>query len=98
MTSSSSRVPTRAVKLTRLAQRAFAMNSDFLPKHSQPFSIAQARQLDVSTITAEISRLENSLDYLGRTQSELKEALTDGHDQDLADALRENEVVMYASL
>lgn len=70
------------------------MNLDFIQRHAQPFSIAQARQLDVATLTTEVSRLEHSLGYLNQTQSDLKEALADGHDQDLTDALRENEEVM----
>ncbi len=44
---------------------------------------------------AEISRLQNSLSHLQRTQEELKEALTTAPgDPDLTEALEENEVVM----
>ena len=72
------------------------MNFDFVPQHAQPFTIEQARQLDVSTITQEISRLENSLNHLEETQTILREALADGHDQDVEDALEENDTkVMY---
>lgn len=44
---------------------------------------------------AEISRLQNSLSHLQRTQGELKEALaTAPGDPDLTEAFEENEVVM----
>lgn len=72
------------------------MNVNFTPQYAQPFTIEQARQLDVSTITQEITRLENSLNHLEETQAALRAALEDGHDQDLANALAENEEgVMY---
>ena len=72
------------------------MNVDFIPQHAQPFTIEQARQLDVVTIATAISHLENSLAHLEETQKTLREALAEGHDQDLEDALAENGMrVMY---
>ncbi|KAM5540466.1 hypothetical protein V8D89_005924 [Ganoderma adspersum] len=68
---------------------------DYIPRYSQPFTLQEARQLAVSVITEEISRLQNSLAHLQRTQDELKEALsTAPGDADLAEAFQENEIVI----
>ncbi|RDX55572.1 hypothetical protein OH76DRAFT_1371866 [Lentinus brumalis] len=68
---------------------------EYKPRYSQPFTLEEARLLAVPIITEEISRLQNSLSHLQRTQEELKEALTTAPgDPDLTEALEENEVVI----
>ncbi|GMK59524.1 hypothetical protein CspeluHIS016_0801300 [Cutaneotrichosporon spelunceum] len=64
------------------------------PTHPQPFTPAEAAQLDVNTIVAEISRLRNSLTHLHSSQGELRLALAEGDDADLRSALNENEAVI----
>ncbi|BEJ10888.1 hypothetical protein CspHIS471_0103100 [Cutaneotrichosporon sp. HIS471] len=66
----------------------------FQPSHQQPFTPAEAAQLDVGTIVAEISRLRNSLTHLHSTQGELRLALVEEDDADLRSALNENEAVI----
>ncbi|BEI79814.1 hypothetical protein CcaverHIS002_0103430 [Cutaneotrichosporon cavernicola] len=61
----------------------------FQPSHQQPFTPAEAAQLDV-----EISRLRNSLTHLHSTQGELRLALVEEDDADLRSALNENEAVI----
>ncbi|KAF8268218.1 hypothetical protein EI94DRAFT_1829598 [Lactarius quietus] len=63
------------------------------PPHSIfiPVIITSASQLDPTTITDEITRLQNSLRHLKRTQDELR-AYSDG--PELALALRENDAVI----
>ncbi|KAI0719598.1 hypothetical protein C8T65DRAFT_44004 [Cerioporus squamosus] len=68
---------------------------EYKPRYSQPFTLEEARLLAVPIITEEISRLQNSLSHLQRTQEELKEALTASPgDPDLSEAFEENEVVI----
>jgi len=70
---------------------------DYKPRYPQPFTLAEAAALDVSVISEEISRLENSLKYLSETQEVLKAALaetTESPDAEIAEALEENRVVM----
>ncbi|TBU45051.1 hypothetical protein BD309DRAFT_861017 [Dichomitus squalens] len=68
---------------------------EYVPRYSQPFTLQEARGLDVPIITEEISRLQNSIAHLQRTQDELKDALsiTPG-DLELLEAFEENEVVI----
>ncbi|CAK9785367.1 hypothetical protein CC85DRAFT_284563 [Cutaneotrichosporon oleaginosum] len=66
----------------------------FQPVHPQPFTPAEAAQLDVGTIVAEIARLRNSLSHLIATQGELRSALAEEEDADLRSALDENEGVI----
>ncbi|RPD67208.1 hypothetical protein L226DRAFT_499201 [Lentinus tigrinus ALCF2SS1-7] len=68
---------------------------EYTPRYPQPFTLEEARQLAVPIITEEITRLQNSLTHLRRTQEELKEALTTSPgDPDLTEAFEENEVVI----
>ncbi|KAI1795190.1 hypothetical protein LXA43DRAFT_882491 [Ganoderma leucocontextum] len=68
---------------------------DYVPRYSQPFTLQEARQLAVPIIAEEISRLQNSLAYLQRTQDQLKDALsTAPGDADLTEAFEENEIVI----
>ncbi|KAH8105888.1 hypothetical protein BXZ70DRAFT_400100 [Cristinia sonorae] len=68
---------------------------EYTPRYPQPFTVAQAAQLDVPVITEEISRIENSLDHLKRTQVDLEEALKeDPDDTDFRKAHEENEDVI----
>ncbi|KAH9045569.1 hypothetical protein EDB85DRAFT_1848629, partial [Lactarius pseudohatsudake] len=64
---------------------------EYHPKHPQPFSFSDALKFDVATITEEITRLQNSLRHLKRTQDELR-TYSDG--PELAQVLRENEAVI----
>ncbi|KAH9179868.1 hypothetical protein EDB89DRAFT_1923631 [Lactarius sanguifluus] len=70
-----------------------AFSMEYHPKHPQPFSFSDALKFDVATITEEITRLQNSLRHLKRTQDELR-AYSDG--PELAQVLRENEAVMMS--
>ncbi|KAI0650769.1 hypothetical protein C8Q79DRAFT_945115 [Trametes meyenii] len=68
---------------------------EYRPRYAQPFTLEEARQLEVPIITEEISRLQNSLAHLERTQEVLREALSDSPDDaDLSQALGENENVI----
>ncbi|KAL5527351.1 hypothetical protein ACEPAG_6142 [Sanghuangporus baumii] len=69
---------------------------EYSPKYKQPFTLAQACELDIPIITKEIERLENSLFHLHRTQTELKEHLSGSVDEDreLLDVIKENEDVI----
>ncbi|KAI0774232.1 hypothetical protein C8Q74DRAFT_1368732 [Fomes fomentarius] len=68
---------------------------EYKPRYSQPFTLDEARQLAVPIIAEEISRLQNSLAHLRRTQDELKDALTTSTgDIDLTQAFEENELVI----
>ncbi|KAN0131469.1 hypothetical protein V8E53_010846 [Lactarius tabidus] len=64
---------------------------EYHPKHPQPFSFSEALKLDPTTIADEITRLQNSLKHLKRTQDELR-AYSDG--PELAQILRENDAVI----
>ncbi|WWC63527.1 uncharacterized protein I303_106130 [Kwoniella dejecticola CBS 10117] len=48
---------------------------NFTPKHAQPFTLEEAMHLGIETLVAEIKRLENSINHLRRTQSELRSYL-----------------------
>ncbi|KAK7470532.1 hypothetical protein VKT23_001957 [Stygiomarasmius scandens] len=71
---------------------------DYTPRYAQPFTLSEAIALDVSTITEEIARLQNSLKHLNETQEFLKEAIgaesTDTVDPELTQAYEENQVVI----
>ncbi|KAF8484924.1 hypothetical protein DFH94DRAFT_717006 [Russula ochroleuca] len=64
---------------------------EYRPKHPQPFSLSEALKFDPATITEEISRLQNSLQHLRRTQDELR---SHSDDPELSLALQENEAVI----
>ncbi|KAG9100458.1 hypothetical protein FRC06_004128 [Ceratobasidium sp. 370] len=68
----------------------------FQPVYPQPFTFDHACQLDAPTISAEIARLQNSLQALGSTQRQLQEAIAEEvtPDPELEQALRENSVVI----
>ncbi|KAL7282378.1 hypothetical protein ACG7TL_003849 [Trametes sanguinea] len=68
---------------------------EFRPRYAQPFTLEEARQLAVPIITEEITRLQNSVAHLQRTQQELQEALlATPEDPDFAQAYEENEAVV----
>ncbi|TDL29555.1 hypothetical protein BD410DRAFT_779995 [Rickenella mellea] len=71
---------------------------NYEPRHSHPFTIQEAIQLDIPTITQEISRLQNSLAHLNETQRQLSAYISASAtpDEDLQDAFRENEEVISA--
>ncbi|KAJ7129562.1 hypothetical protein C8R44DRAFT_777082 [Mycena epipterygia] len=74
---------------------------EYTPRYTQPFTLSEARLLDVETITEEIARLQNSLHRLGDTQEMLREhiaSIQPGEDVDpeITKAIEENETVMYA--
>ncbi|KAI9637651.1 uncharacterized protein MKK02DRAFT_43577 [Dioszegia hungarica] len=70
----------------------------FVPRHSQPFTLEQAMQLEVDMLVAEVGRLENSLTHLRETQAELasflKEDPEGDADGELAKAMEENDEVI----
>ncbi|EIW61999.1 uncharacterized protein TRAVEDRAFT_44831 [Trametes versicolor FP-101664 SS1] len=68
---------------------------EYRPRYTQPFTLEEARLLDVPIISEEITRLQNSVAHLQRTQDELQDALsTSPGDTDLTEAFEENEVVI----
>ncbi|KAH9853515.1 hypothetical protein C2E23DRAFT_728423 [Lenzites betulinus] len=68
---------------------------EYRPRYAQPFTLEEARLLAVPIISEEISRLQNSLLHLQRTQDELRDALaTSPGDTDLTQAFEENEDVI----
>lgn len=71
---------------------------DYKPRYPQPFTLTQAVLLDVSVITEEIARLQNSLNRLMQTKEGLREYLAsespEDADPEVAKALEENEVVI----
>ncbi|KAJ7908255.1 hypothetical protein B0H13DRAFT_1474647, partial [Mycena leptocephala] len=72
---------------------------EYKPRYAQPFTLAEARLLDVETITEEIARLQNSLQRLGETQDMLREhvaSIQPGEevDPEIAKAIEENETVI----
>jgi len=67
---------------------------EYKSHYNQPFTLGEAIQLDISTITEEISRLQNSLFHLKRTQEELQEAAEHAPDPEFDKALEENEDVI----
>ncbi|KAG1906503.1 uncharacterized protein F5891DRAFT_1002610 [Suillus fuscotomentosus] len=60
---------------------------EFTPCHPQPFTFQQAISFDPEVSADEISRLQNSISHLKRTQEELQEY---GDDPDIAQAIKEN--------
>ncbi|OAX35669.1 hypothetical protein K503DRAFT_771981 [Rhizopogon vinicolor AM-OR11-026] len=60
---------------------------DFTPRHPQPFTFQQAISFDPEVSADEITRLQNSISHLKRTQEELKEY---ADDPDVAQAIKEN--------
>ncbi|KAG9128211.1 hypothetical protein FRC07_002829 [Ceratobasidium sp. 392] len=68
----------------------------FQPIYPQPFTFDHACQLDAPTISAEIARLQHSLQALGSTQMQLQEAIAgeSSPDLELEQALQENSVVI----
>ncbi|KAJ7180194.1 hypothetical protein C8R43DRAFT_972146 [Mycena crocata] len=73
---------------------------DYKPRYTQPFTLTEARMLDVETITEEIARLQLSLQRLGETQEMLRDVVANGEkvDIEITKAIEENETVMYACL
>ncbi|KAJ7682695.1 hypothetical protein DFH06DRAFT_972454 [Mycena polygramma] len=76
---------------------------DYKPRYEQPFTLSEARLLDVETITEEMARLQNSLQRLRETQDILREHVAsiqpgESVDPEITSALEENETVMYACL
>ncbi|KAJ6598961.1 hypothetical protein DFH09DRAFT_849813, partial [Mycena vulgaris] len=72
---------------------------DYRPRYTQPFTLAEARLLDVETITEEIARLQNSLHRLGETQEMLRDHVAsiqpgENVDHEITKAIEENETVI----
>jgi len=71
---------------------------DFVPRFAQPFTLAEAAKLDVSVITEEIARLENSLRHLQQTQCDLHEYMVNAGperaDPEIKAAFDENKIVI----
>ncbi|KAJ6539445.1 hypothetical protein B0H19DRAFT_360476 [Mycena capillaripes] len=73
---------------------------DYKPRYTQPFTLSEARLLDVETIVEEIARLQNSLQRLGETQDILREhvasSIQPGEevDREITKAIEENEIVI----
>jgi len=72
---------------------------EYKPRYTQPFTLAEAKLLDVETITEEIARLQNSLQRLGETQDMLREhvaSMQSGEevDPEISKAIEENETVI----
>jgi len=67
---------------------------DYRPKYYQPFTLEEAVRMDVAVLTEEITRLQNSLQHLKRTQTELQEARSSTPDPDIVEAIKENELVI----
>jgi len=71
---------------------------DFIPRYSQPFTLADAVNLDVAVITEEITRLQNSLRHLKQTQATLQEYIEFESpadvDPEVTKALEENKTVI----
>ncbi|RXK35549.1 hypothetical protein M231_07181 [Tremella mesenterica] len=73
------------------------MTTTYNPKYPQPFTLAEAIELDVSTILAEISRLRNSLHHLEDSQRQLKDFLLvedEGSEGEMRRAIVDNEVTI----
>jgi len=73
---------------------------EYKPRYAQPFTLSEARVLDVETITEEIARLQNSLQRLDETQKFLQEHVSSTRaaagevDSEIAKALEENQTVI----
>ncbi|KAG6857087.1 hypothetical protein H0H87_009648 [Tephrocybe sp. NHM501043] len=67
---------------------------DFIPRYAHPFTFAEAVKLDVPIITEEITRLQNSLQHLRKTQTGLQEYIDaerpEDVDPEITKALEEN--------
>ncbi|KAG2362569.1 hypothetical protein BDR07DRAFT_1333003 [Suillus spraguei] len=66
---------------------------EFIPRHPQPFTFQQAISFDPEVSADEISRLQNSISHLRRTQEELQEY---PEDPDIAQAIKENNETLAA--
>ncbi|GAA5822551.1 hypothetical protein JCM11251_006376 [Rhodosporidiobolus azoricus] len=79
---------------------------DYTPKHPQPVTLAQLRQLEPELLSNEITRLQNSIQHLERSNDELREFAGDGGGEDdevdeeskaeFEAAIRENEETIAA--
>jgi len=72
-------------------------NMEYSSKYNQPFTLSQAIHLDVSILSEEITRLQNSLQHLRSTQTTLREHTASEQssnspvDPEITVALSENE-------
>ncbi|WVQ95157.1 hypothetical protein IAU59_002251 [Kwoniella sp. CBS 9459] len=76
----------------------------FTPRHTQPFTLEEAMQLEVETLVAEINRLRNSIAHLRESQAELNDFLQSEEGQsdpsersgegEISKAVKENEEVI----
>ncbi|GAA5977548.1 hypothetical protein JCM10908_005012 [Rhodotorula pacifica] len=79
---------------------------DYAPRHAQPVTLAQLRQLEPELLTGEIARLENSIQHLEASNVELREwagigtatttstqddEIDEDSKREFAEAVRENE-------
>ncbi|KAG0143961.1 hypothetical protein CROQUDRAFT_108843 [Cronartium quercuum f. sp. fusiforme G11] len=75
-----------------------AQFTGFSPKHPQPITLDALMELEPAILSAEISRLENSINHLVQSNTDLLSAETTENDaedrQVFEDARRENEVVI----
>ncbi|KIM68785.1 hypothetical protein SCLCIDRAFT_61865, partial [Scleroderma citrinum Foug A] len=62
---------------------------EYHPKYPQPFTLEQAVAFDPEVASDEISRLQNSIAHLKRTQDELKDYM---EDPDIRQAAEENKL------
>ncbi|GAA5907178.1 hypothetical protein JCM6882_008384 [Rhodosporidiobolus microsporus] len=78
---------------------------DYTPKHPQPVSLAALRQLEPELLSNEITRLQNSVQHLERSNDELRAFAAGGGEDDEVDeeskgefeaAVRENEETIAA--
>jgi len=67
---------------------------EYTPRYPQPFTLAEAIRLDASVIYEEITRLNNSIEHLKRSQIELREAVASDPDPELDKAIKENNFVI----
>ncbi|KAJ7368401.1 hypothetical protein DFH08DRAFT_675785 [Mycena albidolilacea] len=72
---------------------------EYTPRYTQPFTLSEAKLLDLETITTEIARLQNSLQRLGETQDMLRAhaaSVQPGEevDPEITKAIEENETVI----
>jgi len=67
---------------------------EYTPRYRQPFTLSEATGLDTAVIYEEISRLNNSLEHLKKTQIELRELLASSPDPDFEKAVEENDAVI----
>ncbi|KAF9485273.1 hypothetical protein BDN70DRAFT_796013 [Pholiota conissans] len=69
---------------------------EYTPRFVQPFSLAEAINLDVTVITEEIARLQNSLMHLKETQRILQADLGESEevDPEVVKAFEENKLVI----